>query len=98
MTTILVALFLATLHTPERQTLVTTHWLANHLDDPNVIVLEIRKTQTPMIHTHIPNAHSIALNEIVVDKNGLRDELPPIEKLREAFENAAIGDSGDIII
>ena len=98
MTTILIALFLATLDVPQRQTVVTTEWLANHLDDLNVVVLEVRETQVPAIHAHIPKAHTVALDQIAIDKKELRDELPSVEKLRLVFENAGIGDTDNIIL
>jgi len=98
MTSILIALFLANLSVPQRNTLVTTQWLANHYDDMNVVVLQVFDHQPPLGIAHIPGAHFIALDQIAIDKKAIRDELPPVAKLREVFENAAVGDEKEIIV
>jgi thiosulfate/3-mercaptopyruvate sulfurtransferase len=98
MTSVLIALFLANLSVPHRQTLVTTQWLANHFDDQNVIVLQVFDHHPPAGFTHIPGAHVIAIDDILIDKNGVKDELPSVAKLTQVFENAAIGDVSEIVL
>lgn len=98
MTSVLVALFLANLAVPQRNTLVTTQWLANHFDDQNVVVLQVFDHQPAHNVAHIPGAHFIALDQIVIDKDAVKNELPSVARLTKVFETAAIGDVNDIII
>src|SRR4051794_36062834 len=60
--------------------LVSTAWLADHLNDPRVIVLEVDHDMGSMDMgkaKHIPGARRADLNQIQVKRAGLNTELPP---------------------
>lgn len=85
--------------------IVSTEWLAENLDDPNVIVLEIGvwtdfevgdKSFSKVYH--IPGAHFMPRHELLATRNGVPDELPPIEALEKSFGRAGVGNHGRIVI
>lgn len=72
---------------------VQTDWLAAHLNDPSVVVLHVGRDRTSYDAGHIPNARLLLLSDIVVTRNGIPNEMPPVEKVKAAFE--AVGVSND---
>lgn len=79
------------------QNVVTPSWLEQHLDDPSVIVVEIGSSPAAN-HPHIPGARWVPIESIVQREGWPPDELPPLDRLRDAFENAGVGDDGRIIL
>jgi thiosulfate/3-mercaptopyruvate sulfurtransferase len=78
--------------------LVTTSWLADHLRDPNLVILHVGgpKDYDP---GHIPGARLIQLSDIsVTGDRGLRLELPTVEALQEAFGRLGVSDDSRIMI
>jgi thiosulfate/3-mercaptopyruvate sulfurtransferase len=70
--------------------LVTTGWLAEHLHDENLVVLCISSTPEFYSKGHIPGARQISLDEIAVTRDGIPNELPPVEKLQHTFAAAGV--------
>src|SRR6476469_9306149 len=61
--------------------LVTTGWLAENLSEPDVIVLCINSTPEFYTKGHIPGARQIKLEDIAVTRDGIPNELLPVEAL-----------------
>jgi thiosulfate/3-mercaptopyruvate sulfurtransferase len=78
--------------------LVTTSWLAEHLKDPDLIVLCISATPEFYSQGHIPGARQIKLSEIAVSREGIPNELPPVETLQRVFTAAGVGNKSRIVI
>jgi thiosulfate/3-mercaptopyruvate sulfurtransferase len=78
--------------------LVTTEWLANHLKDPNLVVLCVDSTQDFYAKGHIPGARQIKLSEIAVTRDGIPNELPGMEELRRTFAAAGIGNNSRVVL
>ena len=78
--------------------LVTTDWLAKHLTDKNVFVLHVARERKPFDDGHIPGARFVALNDLLMTREGVANELPPVEHLQRLFETLGIGDDGRIVI
>jgi thiosulfate/3-mercaptopyruvate sulfurtransferase len=78
--------------------LVTTQWLADHLHDPDLVVLCIGANADFYAKGHIPGAHNILLGEIAVTRNGVPNELPPAEQLQLVFESAGMSNSSRVVI
>ncbi len=78
--------------------LVSTDWLAQHLDDENLVILHTG-SQKDYDAGHIPGARLVALADIsVADASGLRLELPSPEALGEAFGRLGVDDSSRIVV
>jgi thiosulfate/3-mercaptopyruvate sulfurtransferase len=85
--------------------LVSTDWLAVHLDDPNVIVVHVgfdpsradvagRPTYD---EGHVPFARPLDWSEVAVNRDGLPNEYPTAERLTESIRLLDI-DHGDRIV
>ena len=78
--------------------LVTTAWLAQHLNDSNLVILQVSRDRTAYDAGHIPGARFVALSEIVVTRNGILNELPPAAELKTVFERAGVSDGNRVIL
>ncbi len=78
--------------------LVSTEWLAAHLHDPQLVVLCVSLAKDFCAKSHIPGARQIALNEIAVTRDGIPNELPPVEDLRKVFSRAGVANSSRVVL
>jgi thiosulfate/3-mercaptopyruvate sulfurtransferase len=78
--------------------LVTTGWLAEKLSEPDVIVLCIDSTPEFYSKGHIAGAKQIKLEDIAVTRDGIPNELPPVETLKHVFEAAGVSNSSRVIL
>lgn len=78
--------------------LVSPAWLAGQLKNPRVVVLHIARDRKSYDEGHIPGARFVAFGDIVVTRDGLPNEIPPVEDLRRLFTNLGVGDRSRIIL
>jgi len=78
--------------------LVTSAWLAENLSEPDVIVLCINSTPEFYSKGHIPGARQIKLEDIAVTRDGIPNELPPVETLKHVFEAAGVSNSSRVVL
>lgn len=78
--------------------LVSTEWLASHLNDRNVVVIQISRERPIWEAGHIPGARFVALPEIAITRDGIPNELAPVADLRKAFEGAGVSDDSHVIL
>ncbi len=78
--------------------LVTTAWLAEHLHDPDLVVLCIDSTPEFYAKGHIPGARQIKLSEIAVTRDGIPNELPPVEQLQRVFAAAGVSMNARVVL
>jgi thiosulfate/3-mercaptopyruvate sulfurtransferase len=78
--------------------LVTTEWLAEHLHDQDLVVLCISGSPEFYSKRHVPGARQISLSEIAVTRDGIPNELPPVEKLQHAFAEAGVSLNARVVI
>jgi thiosulfate/3-mercaptopyruvate sulfurtransferase len=78
--------------------LVSTAWLAQHLSDPNIVILQVSRDRTAYDAGHIPGARFLALSDIVVTRDGILNELPPAATLKSVFERAGVSDESRVIL
>src|SRR5437870_11644217 len=79
--------------------LVSTAWLADHLNDPKVVVLEVDHDMGMAGNDkHIPGARRADLNQIQVKRDGLNTELPPDETLKKVFEDLGVDDDTLVVL
>ncbi|MGV3709455.1 MAG: sulfurtransferase, partial [Gemmatimonas sp.] len=84
---------------PKPSMLVTTSWLADHVRDADLVVLQVGgKAQFDSVH--IPGARSVTLQDITLPngESKLSTELPTAEKLKAWAEANGIGNSTRIIV
>lgn len=77
---------------------VTTKWLAEHLDDPDLIVLHIGPKGS-YEEGHVPGARKASLRQLVrVNEAGIRDEMPPAADLSSALAELGIENNSRIVV
>ncbi|MFL6440136.1 MAG: sulfurtransferase [Terriglobales bacterium] len=78
--------------------LVSTDWLANHLNDPNVVVLQVGDDRSDYDNEHIPGARFLSSAEFTTGHQGLMVEVPAVKKLEAAFESVGVRDNSKVVI
>lgn len=81
--------------------LVSTVWLAAHLHDPNLVILQVdmgMNGDAPFATGHIPGARELRYGAITTDKDNLASEMPSVDSLRSAFEAVGVSDSSRVLV
>ena len=91
---LLAASLAATLHP---HFILSTDWLADNINHPDVLVLDVSSPDEYKLG-HIPGAVLINPLELMVRRNGIPNELPPLPKLETLFRNAGLRDTDRVVI
>jgi thiosulfate/3-mercaptopyruvate sulfurtransferase len=75
--------------------IVSAQWLAEHLNDPKVVVLHVGEKRSEYDGGHIPGARFLALEDFIEGEDA---ELPSPEKLKAAFEKVGVSDDSRVVI
>jgi len=74
---------------------VSTQWLADHLNDPKVVLLHVADKSSEYKDGHIPGARLLQTEDFVEGEDA---ELPSPEKLQRIFQDLGISDDSRIVI
>lgn len=85
-------------HPVRSEMIVSTQWLAGHLNDPKVVVLHVARERAHYDGGHIPGARFVGWGEITATRDGVPNELAPVADLQKLFERLGIGDDSRIVI
>lgn len=83
---------------PSPQMLVTTDWLAVHINDANLVILDITNDPGAYSAGHIPGARILALRDIAVPTPGGWLALPAVADLKAKFEQSGVDDRSRIVL
>ncbi len=61
--------------------LVSADWLSKNLAKPGLVVLQIGRDRKAYDAGHLPGARFVGMNELVVERAGIPNELPPLDVL-----------------
>ena len=78
--------------------LVSTQWLADHLNDPKVVVLHVAEKRDDYEKGHIPGARYLGFEDFMDVNVPKKYELPSPEKLKAVFEKLGISDDSRVVI
>jgi thiosulfate/3-mercaptopyruvate sulfurtransferase len=78
--------------------LVSTEWLAGHASDQSLVVLHVARERADYDAGHIPGACFVPWNELAVTREGIANELPPVESLQRLFERCGVSDDSRIVL
>jgi len=82
---------------PRDALLVTTTWLAQHLNDANLVLLHVG-VKSEFAKRHIPGARHVSLMNLSVERGGLSLEMPTADDLRKDLSNLGISDGSRIVV
>ena len=74
---------------------VSTQWLAGHLNDPKVVVLHVAQKRSDYETGHIPGARLLLFEDFMVGEDS---ELPAPEKLKETFEKLGVSNDSHVVV
>ncbi len=77
--------------------LVSTVWLAEHLNDPNVLIVHVGGSKTDYEAGHIPGARWLDPATFIRNE-APGNELPTNENIQKAFTDLGIGDKARVIL
>ncbi len=78
--------------------IVSTDWLAQHLNDESLVLLQVGEKDEYKT-AHIPRAQFIQVTEISTPRGtGLTLELPPVDQLKASFEKFGVTDKSHVVI
>lgn len=78
--------------------LVSADWLASHLNDSSVVVIQMGARQD-YEKDHIPGAQFLSLDDIsTMQGMGLMVELPPVPEIVETFERVGVSENSHIVL
>jgi len=75
--------------------IVSAQWLAEHLNDPKVVVLHVGEKSTEYTSGHIPGARFLVLEDFITGEDA---ELPTADKLKDSFEKLGVNDDSRVVI
>jgi len=78
--------------------IVSTAWLAAHLNDPKVVILHVAHARAHYDEGHIPEARFVGWGEITATRDGVPNELAPVADLQKLFARLGIGDDARIVL
>jgi thiosulfate/3-mercaptopyruvate sulfurtransferase len=77
--------------------LVSTAWLGEHINDRGVVIISVGP-RASYDAGHIPGARLIEMSAISSSAPGATLEMPPVDKLKAAFEDLGVSNNSRIII
>ncbi len=88
------------------KTLVSTDWLARHLNDPDLRVLDAswylpddgRDPRAEYHEAHIPGARFFDIDEIADLRSELPHMVPPVEKFMSRMRAMGVGDGHQVVV
>lgn len=78
--------------------LVSTKWLADHLKDPNLVILHLADNLSDYKRGHIPGARYLSMKKITTDNGPISVELPSVDQLQKTFSELGVGDNTRVVI
>ena len=88
------------------KTLISTEWLAAHLEDPDLRVLDAsyylpamnRDAKAEYDAAHIPGARFFDIDEISDLRSDLPHMVPPVEKFMSRMRSMGVGDGHQVVV
>ncbi|MDX1780326.1 MAG: 3-mercaptopyruvate sulfurtransferase [Thalassovita sp.] len=92
--------------TDDPKTLVSTDWLAAHLKDPDLRILDAtwylpgdtRDPRTEYEKAHIPNARFFDIDDVSDHRSELPHMVPPVEKFMSRLRAMGVGDGHQVVV
>ena len=76
---------------------VSTQWLADHLSDPNLVIVHIAHDEGDYRAAHIPGARYLVMDKFATGQTPPGTELLPADQLKKNLEEIGIGDNSRVV-
>ena len=77
--------------------LVSTAWLGEHINDRGLVIISVG-SRASYDAGHIPGARFVEMSAISTSAPGATLEIPPVDKLKAAFEDLGVSNNSRIVI
>ncbi len=77
---------------------VSAAWLSDHLNDPNLVILNVSQNKRDFRRGHIPGARFLWVTSMAASNQELSFELPPLEQLDTVVAGLGISNDSRIIL
>ena len=84
--------------TPGAPVVVSTAWLAAHIDDSNLIIFHVGSSRRDYARGHIPGARLLWSSSLSTTTEDLTLELPPEEQADSVLRNLGVSDGARIVL
>ncbi len=78
--------------------LVSSEWLAARLDSPGLVILQVDRDSVAYTAGHIPGARLLRSGDIVVERDGLTNEIPEAAHLDSLLEAVGVSNGSRVVI
>ena len=85
-------------NTPNDSMVVSTAWLAAHLTDPKVVLIEVIMDDKLTTEGHIPGARQFRYQEFTTKRDGLSTEIPGVDSLQAKLESLGVADDSRVVV
>lgn len=82
----------------EKPSLVETDWLAQHLDHPQLRIIDARADLPAYLQGHIPGAVYLHAESLRLSRGGIPGQLLPPERLAELFGQLGIDNQTTVVV
>jgi thiosulfate/3-mercaptopyruvate sulfurtransferase len=82
----------------QRDILVTPEWLAGHLDDPSLVVLQVAEVRSDYLRGHIPGARFLWPGWLENSTPDLSIELLPVARMDSVLESLGIFTESRVVL
>jgi thiosulfate/3-mercaptopyruvate sulfurtransferase len=76
---------------------VSTQWLADHLSDPNLVIVHVGHDEGDYRAAHIPGARYLSMDKFATGHDAPGTELLPPDQLKKNLEAIGIGDDSRVV-
>jgi thiosulfate/3-mercaptopyruvate sulfurtransferase len=77
---------------------VTPAWLAERLNDPSLVVLQVAAVRDDYARGHIPGARFVWLNWLAESSPERSFEMPPVKALEDRLEQLGVSNGSQVVI
>jgi thiosulfate/3-mercaptopyruvate sulfurtransferase len=88
----------ASARTQTPDVLVSTEWLAGHLNDESLVLLHVGMGRENLPAAFIPGARFLDYRAIVTEVNGLSVEFPPAAELQRVFRSVGVSNDKHVVV
>jgi thiosulfate/3-mercaptopyruvate sulfurtransferase len=79
-------------------TMVTTAWLADHLHDPDLVVLHVASLRRDYAAGHVPGARFLWVGALAQGTPDMSFEMVPLEQARRTLEDLGVSNRSRIVL